>query len=322
MRLALRAGLVAVVAAVAVQSGAAAPARTRPITTPLSVVFWSPNDGLLGAGVCRTRKYECGHGAVELTTDGGRTYRVVLRTGSPVTQVQTVGPEDAVAIARGHAWRTLDGGRTWHRWDEHPGGSAELAEVSWPTARLGFTTILGAHGHVFLWFTQDAGRTWQKRRGPCQATGVLVSFPTPRDGWLACLGEGGAGNEDKAIFRTQDGGRTWRAGAFAEGMNNPRERGGLSLTGYPAGIAFAPNGFGLMWESRGTVYVTRDGGKEWHAKPRLARFDVDFGRGASAFANGTGLVLLSYPGGPLTRLVETHDFGQTWHLVRRWRAAA
>lgn len=317
MTLGLRAGLVAVVAAVAAQAGAAAPARL--ITTPNSAVFWSARQGLLGVGLCRTTKYRCGHGAVELTVDGGRTYRVVLRTGTPVIRVQTIGTNDAIALARSHAWRTLDRGRTWQRWDEHPGGSAELPWLSWPTARIAYGTMLGAHGRVSLLVTNDAARTWTRRKGPCTATGALIDFPTPRAGWLVCLGEPGAGNEEKAVFRTRDGGRTWQEGASAEGMNHPRERGGIPLLGYPAGIAFAPNGFGLMWESRGTVYVTRDGGKNWQGQPRLARFDVDFGRGASAFADGSGFVLLGHGGGHPTRLVETRDFGRTWQVVRRWR---
>ena len=317
MKLVLRAGLVAVAAAVAAQAGAAAPASTRLITTPNSAVFWNGHEGLLGVGLCRTAKYQCGHGAVELTTDGGRTYRVVLRTATPVTRVQTLGSEDAVAIARGHAWRTLDRGRTWQPWDEHPGGSAELAYDSWPTARTGFATILGAHNRVSLLITHDAGKTWTRRRGPCRATGVLVDFASPLDGWLVCNGEPGAGNEEKAVFSTRDGGRTWQAGASAVGMNHPKQRGGLWLLGYPAGIAVAPNGFGLLWESRGTIFVTHDGGKKWNAKKRLVVFDVDFGRGASAFSNGTGFVLLGHGGGPAARQIETRNFGRTWHVVRR-----
>jgi photosystem II stability/assembly factor-like uncharacterized protein len=308
--------LVAVVAAVAAQAGTAAPRRL--ITTPDSAVFWDAHDGVLGVGLCRTTRYLCGHGAVELTTDGGRSYRLVLRTGTPVTRIQRLGSDGAVAIDQGHAWRTLDGGRTWHLWDEHPGGSAELAWDSWPTARTGFGDILGAQGRVSLLVTRDGGRTWQRRRGPCQAAGVLLDFPTPRSGWLVCVSEPGAGNQEKAVFRTRDGGHTWQAGAFARGMNGPKERGGISLLGYPAGIAFAPNGFGLLWESRGTIYVTRDGGKNWQAKPRVALFDVDFGRGAAAFADGTAFVLLGNGGGPAARLIETRDFGRTWRVVRRW----
>lgn len=318
MKLALRAGLVAVVALGAAQAGAAASARL--ITTPNSVVFWNAQDGLLGVGLCRTAKYQCGHGAVELTTNGGRSYRVVASTGSPVTRVQTLGSQDAIALAGAHAWRTLDRGRNWHRWDEHPGGSAELAWDSWPTARTAYGTILDSRNRVSLLVTQNAGRTWRKRRGPCQATGAMIDFPTAREGWLVCMGEPGAGNEEKAVFRTRDAGRTWKAGASAEGMNHPKERGGLPLLGYPTGIAFAPNGFGLLWESRGTLYVTHDRGKKWTAKQRVAISDVDFGRGASAFANGTGFVLLGHGGGPGARLIETRNFGRTWHVVRRWNA--
>ena len=197
MKLAVRAGLVAVVAAVAAQAGAAAPGGTRLITTPNSAVFWSAHDGVLGVGLCRTARYLCGHGAVELTTDGGRTYRVVLRTGTPVTRVQTLGAQGAIALAHGHAWRTLDRGRTWHLWDEHPGGSAELAGDSWPTARIAFATILGVRNRVSLLATRDSARTWKRREGPCLATGALLAFPTPRSGWLVCMGEPGAGNEEK-----------------------------------------------------------------------------------------------------------------------------
>ena len=320
MKLALRAGLVAVVAAVAVQSGATAPASPRLLTTPDAAVFWSPHVGLLGVGLCASTKYACGSGAVELTTDGGHTYRIVLRTRRPVETVQTAGPRGAIVETYGKSvYRTLDRGRTWQPWHLRPGTSFATPQIG-----LGFRTyMVGNAIHLALLHTSDGGRAWTRAPKP---TKCLSEFPdidlvTPRLGWMVCAGEGGAGNEPKAVFSTRDGGRTWREGAFAEALNHPEERGGMSLLGYPAGIAFAPNGFGLMWESRGTVYFTRDGGSHWQHKRHLALFDVDFGRGASAFANGTGFVLLSYPGGPLTRLVETRDFGRTWHLVRRWRAA-
>jgi photosystem II stability/assembly factor-like uncharacterized protein len=318
VKLVLRAGLVAVVAAVAAQAGAAT--RVQPHTTPNAAVFWNPNEGLLGVGRCVSTKYACGSGAVELTTDGGHTYRVVLRTRRPVESVQTAGPQGAiVATFDKHVYRTLDRGRTWQPWHLRPGTS-----FATPRIGLGFRTYqVGNRIHLALLRTSDGGRDWTRAPTPtkCFSEFPDIDLVTPRLGWVVCGGEGGAGNEEKAVFRTRDGGRTWHEGASAEGMNHPKERGGLSLTGYPAGISFAPNGFGLMWESRGTVYVTRDGGRNWQAKPHLAVFDVDFGRGASAFADGTGYVLLGSGGGPLTRLVETRDFGRTWHVVRRWRSA-
>jgi hypothetical protein len=64
--------------------------------------------------------------------------------------------------------------------------------------------------------------------------------------------------------------------------------------------------------------VTRDGGTRFRAEPKVARPEVDFAGGAAAFRGGTGYVLLAL--GPHPRLIETHDFGRTWHVVRRWRS--
>lgn len=316
MKLALRAALVAVVAAVAAQSGTAA--RIQLHTTPNSAVFWNAHDGLLGVGRCASTKYQCGSGAVELTTDGGRTYRIALRTRRPVVSVQTAGPRGAIVVMyTRHAYRTLDGGRTWQPWHLRAGSS-----FATPRIGLGFRTYeVGNRNRLALLRTRDGGRSWVTIRKPanCFSEYPDLDLVTPRLGWVVCAGEPGAGNEEKAVFSTRDGGRTWHEGASVQGMNNPKERGGISLLGYPAGIAFAPNGFGLMWESRGTLYVTRDGGKNWHARPDLAAFDVDFGRGGSAFADGTGFVLLGHGGGSSARLVATHDFGRTWRVVQRWR---
>ena len=63
--------------------------------------------------------------------------------------------------------------------------------------------------------------------------------------------------------------------------------GGFNLAG-SIGFAAGPllfsliaDGFGLLWESRGTLYVTRDGGTSWLAEPKVARPEIDFGGGAA-----------------------------------------
>lgn len=317
MKLALRAGLVAVVAAVAAQAGAAAHARALLIANPNAAVFWTPKDGLLGVGRCATTNYACGSGAVELTTDGGRTYRIVLRTRRPVESVQTAGSQGAIVDTYGkRVYRTLDRGRTWQPWHLRPGSSFATPQIG-----LGFRTYgVGNTIRLALLRTSDGGEAWTRIRKPakCFSEFPELDLVTPRLGWVVCGGEPGAGNEEKAVFRTRDGGRTWQAGAVTTHLNHPQVRGGIWMLGYPQGIAFAPNGFGLLWESRGTLFVTRDGGFDWRAKPRFAVPDVDFGRGAAAFDDGTGFVLLGRGGGVPARLIETRDFGRTWHVVRRW----
>jgi photosystem II stability/assembly factor-like uncharacterized protein len=179
------------------------------------------------------------------------------------------------------------------------------------------------HDHLVLELltTTDGGRTWRRRASPCAraiAFGAILDLVTPSLGWIVCLGQPGAGNEQKAVFRTTDGGRSWRPGAAAVACPRRNAHGGLGSYGYPEGVAFAADGFGILWESRGTLYATRDAGTKWLAKPKVARPEIDFGRGAAAFPDGSGLVLLGRGGGLPARLLGTDDAGHTWRLVRRW----
>jgi photosystem II stability/assembly factor-like uncharacterized protein len=80
----------------------------------------------------------------------------------------------------------------------------------------------------------------------------------------------------------------------------------------------ARDGFGLIWESRGTLYVTRDGGSHWTGLPKVARPEVDFGMSASALPHGVGFVVLAKGGTETRRLVETTDAGRSWRVVYIW----
>lgn len=314
MKLALRALLVLVVAAVVTQVGAAARGSTPLVTVPNSIVFWNAHDGLFAADQCPGATVACNRAVVELTTDGGRTYHVVFR--APATlDLQTVGSEGAIAsTASGKAWRTLNRGRTWEQF--HSRLTAE-----WLNPRVGVrfhSYIADNHAALALLMTLDGGRTWQRRSDPCNKTDATMSasvdFVATQLWWIVCEGEGAAGNENKAIYRTADGGRTWEAGAFT---TIGRERGGISSYGYPEGLAFASDGWGLLTEGRGTLYVTRDRGTHFRPEPHVARPETDFAGGAAAFRGGTGYVLLF--DNPNSRLIETHDYGRSWVVVRRWR---
>jgi photosystem II stability/assembly factor-like uncharacterized protein len=287
------------------------------VSVPSAITFWDARHGLLAARACRSPG-SCGEETIERTRDGGRTFTVALRVRRHVLALQTARPGAAIAeMDRGRALRTLDRGRTWHlfRLRFH-------ASFATPTIGLGSSSTI-AHGHlaVLLHATSDGGRTWRTRASPCPqavANSALVDLVTPRLGWLVCLDEPGAGNQQKAVFRTTDGGRSWRAGADTIFFPRRRVHGGISSYGYPNGIAFARDGFGILWEGRGTLYVTRDGGRLWAAEPRVARPEIDFGRATAAFPGGRALVLLGRGGGPPSRLLASADHGRTWRTVHRW----
>jgi photosystem II stability/assembly factor-like uncharacterized protein len=285
---------------------------------PNAIAFFYPRRGLLGTGTCVGTTYDsCRNGTIQLTSNGGRSFRVLLRTRRRVVQLQTAGPHGAIAITDGGVFRTLDGGRSWKRFRQR-------YEASFATERigLGFHSYL-VHNHLALALlaTSDGGQTWRRRASPCTqtvASGAVIDLVTPSLGWIVCLGQPGAGNEAKAVFRTTDGGQSWSAGASAVTYPRRSVHGGLGGYGYPLGIAFAADGFGILWESRGTLYVTRDRGIHWRAEPKIARPELDFGRGAAAFAGGRGLVLLGRGSSIPARLLATDDAGRTWHLVHRW----
>jgi photosystem II stability/assembly factor-like uncharacterized protein len=119
----------------------------------------------------------------------------------------------------------------------------------------------------------------------------------------------------KAVYRLTR--RGWKRVAYTPFSG--RGYGGIALYGYPAGIAMADDAFGLLWESRGTLYVTRDGGSHWTAQPRWVRPEIDFGQSAAALPHGVGFALLAVGGSEHGRLLVTRDSGRTWHTIHRWR---
>lgn len=249
----------------------------RVALVPNAIAFRDPSHGLLGTGwtSCKNSAFGCRQqGTISLTTNGGRTWKVVLRTPRPVVWVRITGRDEWARYDDGENLRSADGGRTWRPAVPPP----ELASPC-PWA-LAFTTH------------------------------VVVTTPGGRE-WALCAGQGGAGNMGKAVYRLTANG--WKHVAYTP--FGPGGYGGISPYGYPVGIAMADDGFGLIWESRGTLYVTRDGGSHWTGLPRVARPEIDFGQSGAALPHGVGFVLL----GERRRLLVTRDGGRTWHIAYRWR---
>jgi photosystem II stability/assembly factor-like uncharacterized protein len=207
---------------------------------------------------------------------------------------------------RGTIQRTTDGGRTWRivRRTPWPVVSVSIdAEGDW--AQLGDGETLHSRNGGKTW-SPDVPETLQAT--PCPPPldiYVHQDVVTAHHEWALCAGEGSAGEMRKAVYRL--GAHGWR-----------RVDHGLSTFGYPLGMAMDDSGFGLIWESRGPLYVTRDGGSHWLAEPKVAVPEVDFGLSGAALPHGTGFVLL-LRSERNQRLIETTDAGRTWRVLHRWR---
>lgn len=136
----------------------------------------------------------------------------------------------------------------------------------------------------------------------------IVESPGAKS-WSICVGQGAAGNEEKAVYRD-----TTRVAytPFTGGVASD----GIPSYGYPQGIAGSVGSFGIIWEWRGTLYVSRNGGYTWHGLPKVAVGEVDFGSWATVLGHGVGFVLLER--NHRSRLIETTDAGRTWRVVHRW----
>lgn len=262
--------LLALGVALSAATGISAASLPRPALVPNAVAFRDRLHGVIGTGFrycpsrgCRTA------GTVSLTSDGGRTWHVVLRTGRPVVAIGYDGPAVTARLDDGLNLRSGDRGRHWHPWVA-PGPAL----------------------------------------GPCPAE----MLPHIDGTWALCTGEGGAGSMAKSVYRFTSTGARRVAYTPFDGHGG---YGGISGFGYPLGIAGGSGGFGLIWESRGTLYVTNDGGHHWVGKPGVAVPELDFGLGAVVLGRAVGFVLLQR-GSFAERLLETTDAGRTWRVVHRW----
>lgn len=270
----MRTGIGLLLAAVALCTAPAAvgisTSLPRSALVPNAVAFFSASRGLLATGElpCSGPTSHCRLiGTIQRTTNGGRTWRIVLRAPRPVASISIDSQGEWARFDDGETLHSVNGGRTW---------APAIPETAQATP---CPPSLDVYVHQ-----------------------VVV---TAHHEWALCAGEGGAGEMRKAVYHL--GTHGWR-----------RVDHGLSPAGYPLGMAMADNGFGLIWESRGPLYVTRDGGSHWIAEPKVAAPEVDFGRSGVALPHRTGFVLLLRDTGH-ERLLKTTDAGRTWRVVHRWR---
>lgn len=276
--------VVAAIGLIFLSAAAGAPARTadrlpRSALVPNAVAFLGRLHGVLGTG-WENCGFNAGcrpEGAISITSDGGKTWRLVRRTPRPVVALTRV---DGAYVARYDDGETLRS-RTGLAW--HP--------VSLSTA--GINTEFSV----------------------CPQ-GMTVGTNAGAIDWALCTTQPGAGSQGKSVYRDTTAG--WRRVAFTP-FSARKGYGGISIYGYPIGIAGNDGGFGLVWESRGTLYATRDGGRHWHGLPRVVRPEIDFGSWAFVFPHGgVGFAVVAYGSSQRRRLIETTDAGRTWRVVHRW----
>jgi photosystem II stability/assembly factor-like uncharacterized protein len=195
--------------------------------------------------------------ALYSTHDGGSTW-TRRRLGGPVLDLASAG-HTVWAVAGERVWASGVRSDRWAPLNAAPrivGESAELlrrapgrAWLLWHADRA------GAPGSSHLMASVDGGRSWTALAVPCGEDSREEDLaPSPAGVlWLLCGGEGVAGGETGSLYRSRDGGRSWKplVPSTTFGFDN----------------VIAPVSAFTAWlgGSSHSLLETRDGGEAWHA---------------------------------------------------------
>ncbi|HEV2851458.1 MAG TPA: hypothetical protein VHC97_01520 [Thermoanaerobaculia bacterium] len=231
-----------------------------------------------------------------------------------------------VGAAAGGVWKSVNGGLTWTPvFDDQPVASIGAIAVNqanpdvvWVGTGEGNPRNSVSIGNG-VYRSNDGGRTWT-HLGLEKTEHIhrVVLHPSePNVAWVAALGQVWGENQDRGVFKTVDGGKTWRKVLYVD----PRTGAGDLLID-PSN----PNKlFAAMWDFRrwpwgfrsggpgSGLYVSYDGGETWK---RYTEEDGlpkgDLGRVGLAISRSNPNIVYALVEAEKSALLRSDDGGKTW----------
>jgi photosystem II stability/assembly factor-like uncharacterized protein len=263
----------------------------------------------------------------------GMSYRLVGPSrGGRVTTVTGVPSQPRtfyMGVASGGVFRTIDGGESWVPLTDGKvplgsSGSIAVAESNPDITYFG-TGSDGVRSNVStgrgVYRTSDGGKTWAfaglYRAGQIGALRIHPSDPNTV--WVAAYGDIFKPNAERGVFKTTDGGKTWKKTLYVSdstgAMDVELQPGNPSVVyAWLSRIERKP--WTIISGSReGGFYKSSDGGETWsHSATGLPGQLIGKGNLAVTAANPSRIYALieAKPGGGLYR---SDDAGQSWTLV-------
>ena len=206
-------------------------------------------------------------------------------------------------------------------------GSIDVAEsdpnimyVGTGSAAIRSNVIIGRGA----WKSVDAGRTWEfiglKDAG--QIGSMVIHPKDPNIVWAAALGSPFGPNEERGVFKTTDGGKSWKKTLFvnnetgarvvAVNLSNPNELYAGMYRGFRKGWDIISGGP----STEGGIYKSTDAGETWKKidaglpSPLIGKIDIDVARSQPNIV----YAMIEAPaeqGG----LYRSDDSGTTWRMV-------
>jgi len=226
----------------------------------------------------------------------------------------------------GGVWRTTDGGSTWENIsDGYFGGSIGAVAVSQSDNNViyvggGEVTVRGNVSHGYgMWKSLDAGKTWKQigLENSRHIPRIAIHPENPDLVYAAVMGDLYQSTEERGVYRSKDGGKTWEKILFANANagavdlcmdpNNPRVLFASTwrIRRTPYNLSSGGEGSGL-WKST-------DGGDTWEEisrKPGLPKGTLGIiGVSVSAANSSRIYAIIEADQGGVFR---SDDGGETW----------
>ncbi|GBD19900.1 hypothetical protein HRbin28_00337 [bacterium HR28] len=262
---------------------------------------------------------------------GGRVVAVVGHPDDPMTFY--------FGACAGGVWKTEDGGTTWWNISDGFFGTAAVGAIAIAASDpnvlyvgTGEACIRGnvSHGDG-VYKSTDGGRTWINvgLRDTRHIAKIRVHPTNPDLVYVAALGHAFGPNEERGVFRSRDGGRTWERILYRDAQTGAID---LVMDPHNPRILYAALWQARRWpwkfESGGPgsgIFRSTDGGETWEEltrKPGLPKGII--GRVGLAVSAKPGRLwaLVEAEDGALFR---SEDYGESWERVSdkgdlRWRA--
>ena len=162
----------------------------------------------------------------------------------------------------GGVWKTTDGGSNWKNiTDKSFGGSIGAVAVAPSDEAImyvgeGENTLRGnvSEGINGMWKSEDGGRNWKNigLKNTRHISRIVIHPGNPNIVWVAAIGHLFGPNEERGIYKTTDGGNTWRRVLYANANAGAVEI--VMEPGNPATL------YASTWNIRRTPYSLESGG--------------------------------------------------------------
>jgi photosystem II stability/assembly factor-like uncharacterized protein len=237
-----------------------------------------------------------------------------------------------IGVVNGGVWKTTDAGRTWVPvFDDQPTGSIGAIAVAPSDPNIVYVGSgeglqrpdLSTGDGIYK--STDAGRTWAHvgLRDAQQIPQIVVHPTDPNRLWVAVLGHPYGPNEERGVFRSTDGGRT-----FTKVLYKDMDTGAADLVIDPSNPEVL---YAALWEARqgpwenadfrgpGTgVYKSVDGGATWREINKgFPTFERDrLGRiGLAVAPSDPKRLFATVEANQNGGLYRSDDAGESWGLV-------